>query len=141
MMTERDLNGREAIWVGRAMAKVSACDGVVASEQELIEEFLKDVGSTKTVEELIEEEFDVKRAAKELDEEVRGILIESCWMVALADGMVSEKEKRLIAAYAEALGVADPKALRERVIDHLMQGLSHVKNTDALVEVSTKLRK
>ena len=83
---ERDLSSNEALVIAHAMAKVSACDGVDDREKELIEAFLKDVGSDKSFDELVKEDFDASAAAKDLDTELRQMLMEGAWMVAFADG-------------------------------------------------------
>ena len=137
--SERDLNAAEALLIARAMVKVSASDGVDERERQLIGEFLKDIGTDKSFDDLSKEDFNVEAAKGELEPEVRLMMIEGCWLVAFADGKVTEIEKEIIGKYAAALEEENVETIREQVLDKFIQSLSHIKNIEALAEVTKRL--
>jgi tellurite resistance protein len=140
--TQREPTKKEALWIARAMARVSAVDGVDVRERALIEGFLEDISSDESFAKLVRAKFDVKAARRALKADMRELLIESCWLVALADQKVSSSERKLINDLAASLDVSPERviAIRERVIDSFMRELAHVHNVEALAQIANDLR-
>jgi hypothetical protein len=60
--------------------------------------------------------------------------------MAFADGNVSEQESKLVRTYADALALTSELAtLEAEVKDYLLSQLSHIHNTEAVLEIAKKL--
>jgi len=129
----------------RAMYAVAKADGVHDAELVMLRGFYDDcaraTNALTSFDQLLRIPFDEMEAARILDnDERRSALLQSCVMLAYADGRYSAGERACVRAFADALGMA-PAALatlEAAVADSLMAQLAKVSNLDALREVAAE---
>lgn len=107
--SEIELSLDQATVIARAMLDVAASDGVHERERALIDDFYAgcaaDAGAKGA--DLAEGSFDLDDARGLLSSDgSRLALVQSCYMLALADGAISGQEEARIAEISDALGVS-----------------------------------
>ena len=131
-----ELSAGQATAMGRAMLAVARADGSAdPREVALIEELA-------TLDAAAPDPSPAEVAGAFVDEAGRDLLVKSLILVALVDGTWSDAEKAVVASYAGACGVSDAKLEEQAsaVKAFLMAPLLPLSNTDAVVEVSRKLK-
>jgi len=130
----------------RAMHEVAQSDGMHDAERVMLRGFYdacqQDARALATFDELIATPFDVAGAKDLFDNDARrAALLQSCVLLAYADGKYSEGERARVLAFAHAVGVDERGllAIEGGVADHLMQQISRIDNVDALKEVAAEL--
>lgn len=136
LFTDVELNAGQAEVMGRAMLAVARADGSADLREVALIEELGPVDATAPDPEPAEV------AATFLEAPSRELLLRSLVLVALVDGDYSDAEKALVASYADACAVppARLEELASGVKAFLMAPLLSLSNTDAVVEVSRKLK-
>lgn len=74
--------------------------------------------------------------------ELRRLFLKTAMLLAYTDGSYGPGEAKSINEFARALGAGEPelRLLETQVKEYLLGQLSHLENTDALVEVSKELK-
>ncbi len=98
------LSADEVVAIASAMHDVAKADGVHPTEEELIGEFLDELGSDLGEEVSLVEMSPRTLAERVADPEVRRLALQCLVLLAMADGKVSPEEAALNRKYAEALG-------------------------------------
>ena len=130
----------------RAMHEVALSDGMHDAERVMLRGFYdacqEDARALTSFDELVSTPFDAAGAKELFDTPARrGALLQSCILLAYADGKYSDGERRQVQSYADAVGM-DAKellTLEMGVADHLMQQISRIDNVDALKQVAAEL--
>lgn len=141
---ETPLNPSQAEAIARGLFALAKADGLHIRETSLIAAFWGETGGSERAlselenrDDITTEELSSALASKEL----RHIFMKTALLLAFADGEVSAKESAVVLSYSEALGLgADLPVLEEQVKEFLMGQLAHIHNTEALVEISKKLK-
>jgi uncharacterized tellurite resistance protein B-like protein len=127
----------------RGMYDLAKVDGVHASEMVMLRGFYqqcqREANALTTFDELIAVPFDLEAAAEVLDTaERKTAFIQSCLLLAYADGRYSSAEQTQIRKFAQALGLAGEAftTLEAQVADTLMQQFASVSNVEALQQVA-----
>ena len=130
----------------RAMHTVATSDGMHDAERVMLRGFYEacqqEAQALTSYDDLIGTAFDAAAAADAFDtDERKAVLLQSCLLLAHADGSYSAGERKTIAGFAKALGVGAEQLaqIEEGVADHLLQQISRIGNTDALREVAAEL--
>ena len=133
----------------RGMYMLAASDGVHANEMALIEAFYKDSldgnytnGTEKSFGDLIKEDFNVKNAKKVFDTvELREGFMRTTLFLSLADGKLSDEEKKVLKQLASDFDVSDERfvELHTDTVDVFMQQFVDIKNNEKLAEISAAL--
>jgi tellurite resistance protein len=130
--------------IARGLYAVAKVDGVHEREAALVASFWADVGGGAGA--LAELERGATITAPELsaalsNNDLRSLFLKTSYLLAWADGKVTDAERKIIAEFSKALGVAAPDLgkLEVAVKEYLLSHLSPVKNTDAVVAVAKKL--
>lgn len=145
-LSEASLDLHHVQAIVRAMHEVALADGMHDAERVMLRGFYdacqEDARALTSFDELIATPFDAA-AAREIfaTAEQRSALIQSCVLLAYADGKYTEGERRQVKTYADAVGMSeiDLLAVENGVADHLMQQISRISNVDALQQVSAEL--
>ena len=144
--TELDIHHVQAMV--RAMYDLATTDGVHDTERVMLRGFYDacqgDARALTSYDELIGSRFDIATAAEIFDTpERRSALLQSCILLAYADGNYSAGERAKVKAFSDAVGVSAEvlKSLEDAVSDHLLQQISRIGNLDALKQVATELDK
>ena len=140
LFSNQDVNDQEALIIAHAMTKISTCDGVDAREKALISDFLSTIAGAPSFDDLAKSNFDIASAKKDLSANGAIMMIEGCWLVALADRAVSAVEKDLIKSFADGLGVNNVNEIRDEVIEEFIANFSTLKNVDAITELKEQLK-
>jgi len=127
----------------RGMYDLAKVDGVHASEMIMLRGFYeqcqRDAQALTSFEELIAVPFDLAAAAEALDTADRKTaFIQSCLLLAHADGNYTRNEQAHIGKFVQALGVTNDTfiQLEAQVADTLMQQFAAVSNVEALQQVA-----
>lgn len=130
--------------IARGLYAVAKVDGVHEREAALVASFWADVGGGAGA--LAELERGAAISAPELSAaltsgELRTLFIKSAYLLAWADGKVTDAERRVISEFGKALGVqgGDLGKLEAAVKEYLLSHLSPVKNVDAVAQIAKKL--
>ncbi|MBX3692178.1 DUF533 domain-containing protein [Dokdonella sp.] len=130
----------------RAMHAVAESDGVHATEQVMLRGFYEscqhEAGALASFDDIVATPFDAATDAAAFDTpERKAVLLQSCLLLAHADGRYSTGERACIASFAQALGVdaSTLGAIEEGIADHLLQQISRISNVDALRQVADEL--
>jgi len=117
----------------RALHTLALHDGIHEAERLMLSSFY-DIVRTPLDESTLAETFD--------SPELKTVFVQSCLLLAYADGHYTAGERGQLLAWAQALGLSDQQlgALEDGVSDHLMQQIAQVHNTDALREVAAKMQ-
>ena len=145
-MSDAPLDLHHVQAIVRAMHEVALSDGMHEAERVMIRGFYdscqEDARALTSFDDLISTPFD-RDGAKELFDTParRHALLQSCILLAYADGRYSDGERRQVQTYADAVGMGEPEllALETGVADHLMQQISRIDNVDALKQVASEL--
>jgi uncharacterized tellurite resistance protein B-like protein len=139
-----DLNQVRAIVQG--MMRVAHADGAHERELVLIREFYEscrnEVKGLADFHDLEQAPFDVQLAAEVLaTPSLQRSFLASCYLVAYADGQVSEGELAEIDKLVSELGIDAQLAseTRDRIKDLLVMQLAHSANVEALQKISAGL--
>jgi len=137
------LSPQHARAIAHGLYSLASVDGVHPAETLLVQEFFGAAqGEFGSVSDLVTP-FDTKQAAQVLDTpELKAAFLQSCVLLAYADGRYSAAERAKVAEFAQALGVreAERADIEEAVSDHLMQQIARIENIDALGEVAQELK-
>lgn len=130
----------------RAMHAVAQADGVHDTELVMLRGFYdscqQDAHALSTFDDLIATPFDADNDAVLFDTtERKATLLQSCLLLAHADGGYSDGERAKVAEIATILGVgpAQLAQIEDAVADMLLQQISRISNTDALREVAAEI--
>ncbi|MEO8672988.1 MAG: TerB family tellurite resistance protein [Tahibacter sp.] len=132
----------------RAMHELAVTDGVHDTERVMLRGFYEscqqDAAALTSFDDLIATPFDLASVAASFDTpERKGALLQSCLLLAHADGSYSAGERAKVQQFARQLGVSSEELhnLEESVADYLVQQISRISNIDALQEVAAKMAK
>src|SRR5262249_1585292 len=135
---QTELSQSEAEAIAQGLFAVARADGLHPREGALIADFYQDavagdVTASLASLERLPDPTGPQLAAQLARKEVRQLFIKTAWLLAYADGKVSDAERAKIGAYAQALevGDADSKRLEEGVKDFLLGQLTHLQNVEA----------
>ena len=128
------------------MHELALADGLHDAERVMLRGFYdacqEDAGALTSFDELIATPFDAA-SAKELfrTPEQRAALLQSCILLAYADGRYTDGERAKVRSLAQAAGAsaAEIAAIEGSVGDTLIQQISRISNVDALKQVSVEL--
>lgn len=141
---ETPLNQSQAEAIARGLFALAKADGLHIRETSLIAAFWGETGGSERALSELENRDNI--TAEELSSalatpELRRIFMKTALLLAFADGQVSGKESELVLSYSESLGLgAELSAMEEQVKEYLLGQLAHIHNTEALVEISKKLK-
>ena len=145
-MSDAPLDLHHVQAIVRAMHEIALADGMHDAERVMLRGFYdscqQDAGAMTSFNDLISTPFDAAQARDIFDTPARrAALLQSCVLLAYADGKYTEGERAKVKSFADAIGIpAGELALIEGgVSDHLMQQISRISNTDALQQVSAEL--
>jgi tellurite resistance protein len=131
----------------RGMYEVAKTDGVHNTELVMMRGFYEDcqreVKALTSFDDLIKLPFDLNEAKAVLNTDDRkAALLQSCVMVAYADGRYSAGERTKIQSLAAGIGVTAEALLtiETAVADSLMEQISKIRNIDALQEVAAEIK-
>jgi hypothetical protein len=131
----------------KGMHELAKSDGLHDAERVMLRDFYTscrdETGALADFDDLIRRPFDAKEAADVLNtSELRRLFLQSCVLLAYADGKYSAGERKKIAEYGKALGTpaAELAELEALVGDQLLQQVSKIENVDALREVAKEIR-
>ncbi|MFN3201708.1 MAG: SPFH domain-containing protein [Bradymonadia bacterium] len=106
----------------RGLYHVAACDGVDPREEEVIRQFLRQVGLPDDLTPLANATFDYAEAARGLNSMwLRRMFLSACRAVVLADGKITEAERDCMRSIAAALGLGEQLITQEalpRIPEH-----------------------
>ncbi|HEY0659960.1 MAG TPA: TerB family tellurite resistance protein [Lysobacter sp.] len=146
-MTQNDLSPQQARTIAHGLHELARTDGVHPAETMLVQEFFAaaqgEFGTAGDTSMLAATSFDVAQAAQVLDTpELKAVFLQSCVLLAYADGRYSAAERAKVAEFAQALGVpeAERADIEETVSDHLLQQIARIENVEALGEVARELK-
>jgi uncharacterized membrane protein YebE (DUF533 family) len=142
-----DLSNAEAQALAQGLYAIARIDGLHPSETAMIGDFYRDAVGDDAAESTLaslerESAIEPETLASILARrEVGQVFIKTAWLMAHADGAVSDGERAAIGRYAAALGLSDAANadLEEQVKDFLLRQLVHLHNLDAVREVARKL--
>ncbi len=131
----------------RGMYELATLDGLHPAEMVMLRGFYeqcqRDAQALTSFDDLIAVPFDLKSAAEVLDTtERKTAFLQSCLLLAYADGSYTSSEQAHIRKFAQGLGVAAEvlATLEAQVSDTLMQQFTGVRNVEALQEVAKETR-
>ena len=130
----------------QGMLRIAHSDGAHVRELVLIRQFYEscrsDAQGLAEFSDLEKAPFDAEVACEVLDTpELRATFLGSCYLVAYADGTLSELEATTLATLVQELGL-DAELVnetRERVKDQLLMQVSRSSNLEALKRIAQKL--
>ncbi len=141
---EIDLTQEQAEVIARGMYAVARAEkGVHERELALIQSFFGDVVGGRSISTLGGGvDLDPKSAAATLTGDASRLFVKSCLLIAYVDNEYGANEKKTVEKYASALGIkADELAtLEQSVREYLLSQLSHLANTEAVVQVARQLK-
>lgn len=143
-----DLSQAEAQAIAQGLYAIARADSVHPSEIAMISDFYRDAVGDEDAETTIaslarESTIEPETLATILArDEVGHVFIKTAWLMAYADGAVSDGERAAIGRYGAALGLSSEELgqLKEQVKDFLVRQLVHLHNIDAVREVARKLK-
>lgn len=141
-----DLDLQHVRVIVQGMLRVAHSDGVHIRELVLIREFYEscraDAKGLADFSDLEKSPFDVEVAREVLNTPaLKETFLGSCYLVAYADGAVSNGEANTLAALAQELGIdaSTVKNVSEMVKDSLLQQVARSANLEALQRIAQKL--
>lgn len=143
---EIDVNQDQAEAIARGLYAVARADGQLHErEASLIAEFF--ASTTERASDLgaLERAAPVEPANLALalpNRALRSLFLKTAMLLAYADGTYGTGESKVIAEYAQALGASEGelRLLETQVKEYLLGQLSHLSNTDAVVQVAKDLK-
>ena len=146
LMNPVELELRHVRLMVKGMMRVAHSDGAHPRELALIRAFYEgcraDVQGLAEFDDLANLPYEPGAAKDVLDTpELKSAFLTSCFLVAYADGGVSDAEGKAIAEMGRELGVDDATVAetRERVKDQLLQQLTGSANLEALARIASAL--
>jgi tellurite resistance protein len=144
---EIEIRQDQADAIARGLYAVAKADGTIhPREAALISDFF--AGTTDHVSDLAalerQEAIDGAHLAAVLpDRPLRHLFIKTAILLAYADGSYGVAESKLIGQYAKALEIddADMRHLETQVKEFMLGQLTHLKNVEAVAQVSRELSK
>ena len=131
----------------RGMYELAKVDGVHQAEMVMLRGFYdqcqREAQALTSFDDLIAIPFDLQAAGEVIDTaERKTTFLQSCLLLAYADGSYSSAEQAHIRKFAQALGVdtATLATLEGQVADTLMQQFAGVRNVEALQQVAKETR-
>jgi uncharacterized membrane protein YebE (DUF533 family) len=141
-----DLDLKHVRVIVQGMVRVAQSDGMHQRELVLIREFYEacrsDAKGLADFADLANTPFDAEAARETLDSQALKLtFLASCYLVAYADGSVSDAETKALDELVKSVGVdADTaKLARELVKDQLLQQLARSNNLEALKNIAKSL--
>ncbi len=129
----------------RGMYDLACTDGAHAAEMVMLRGFYdecqREAHALTDFDDLLKLSFDVAEAREMLDTpELKVAFLQSCVLLAYADGKYTPGERARIRAYAGELGVSPEmlESIELSVADGLMQSFTKIQNVDALREVAAE---
>lgn len=117
------LSADEVIAIASAMQHVAQADGMHPQEEELIADFLTELGQDLGEEVSLVEMSPRMLAERISDPEVRRLALQALVLLAMADGKLSPEEAELNRKYAEALGLGlEFSQLEDQVVSLVKSG-------------------
>jgi DnaJ-domain-containing protein 1 len=130
----------------RGMYDLACTDGAHAAEMVMLRGFYDDcqreTHALTDFDDLLKLAFDLAEAKRVLaTSELKAAFLQSCVLLAYADGKYTAGERARVRVYAGELGVASEvlESIEHSVSDGLMQNLLNVQNVDALREVAAEM--
>ncbi len=143
---EIELTEEQAEAIGRGLFAVAKADGNVhPAEAALITEFYASTTENPATLGSLERESQIQggQLADLLPgQDLRELFLKTALLLAYADGVYADGEKKLVSEYAHSLGVDDAglTAMEQDVKEFLLAQLSHLENTEAATEVAKALK-
>jgi tellurite resistance protein len=141
-----DLDINQVRVIVQGMVRVAGADGIHERELALIREFYDacraDVKGLADFDNIQLEPFDPAKARKALNSEpLQQSFLASCYLLAYADGVVSQKELDEIDVLVRELGIGEEiaKTTRDLIKDILVMQLAKSENLEALQKISSEL--
>ena len=140
---EIQLTPEQAAAIARGLYAVAHADGIHEQEATLIAGFWEEAGGSEHA--LGELKSHKPITGEELasalpSPELRRLFVKTALLLAFADGEVSARESELVREFTAKLHLGEElAALEGQVKDFLLSQLSHIKNTDAVLEIAKKL--
>ena len=136
VFSDVELDAAQAAAMGRAMLAVARADGAADPREVAL------IAELAPVDAALPDPAPAEVAALLPGERERELLVRSLLLVALVDGAYTDAEKRAVASYAAACGVAEARLeeLASAVKAFLMAPLLPLSNAPAVAEVSKKLK-
>lgn len=129
--------------IARGLFTIAHSDGLHEREAALVASFWAEAGGSRhALSELANREAigTAELAGVLATPELRRVFLKTALLLAFADGQVSTKESELVRHYAAELELAaELPTLESQVKEYLLSQLSHIHNTQALVEIAKKL--
>ena len=111
-----DLTSDQIDFFAAGLYQLAAVDGVDDNEVAFIQEFLKEAGREGQAVDALE--FDSSMLPWVFDSSfLRRVFLKACWALVKADKKVTPKERNMITAYAEELGLLNELATLEQSAD------------------------
>jgi tellurite resistance protein len=112
------ISADDAVTMAAALRDIAEVDGAHPEEhaliQSLIEELAEDLGEAPVLPKITPKEI----ALKLVDPALRSVFLQSALLLAMADGVISDRERARIREYASALSIPDAVyAEHERMIE------------------------
>lgn len=146
MLTNVQLDIHHIQVIVQALYDLAKTDGVHEAEKVMMQGFYQSCQAESqaltSYEQLITADFNPKVALAYFEtEEQKAALINTCVLLAYADGHYSEGEKKRIKEFAQALNISTAQLvqLEETVADQLLQKVSRIQNLEALKEVAKEM--
>lgn len=147
MIDHPDLSIHHIQTIVQALYQLAQTDGVHSAERIMLREFYdqcqREGGALTSFDELLAQPFDLADSAEDFNsDDLKIALLNSCLLLAYADGHYTAGEREKIRSYAAILNFSadDLAQLEETVADHLMQQISRISNMEALQEVAQELK-
>ena len=141
-----DLDINQVSVIVQGMVRVAGADGIHERELALIREFYDacraDVKGLVAFDDIQLEPFDAKKARAALHtDSLQQSFLASCYLLAYADGVVSQKELDEIDVLVRELGIGEEiaKTTRDLIKDILVMQLAKSDNMEALQKISSEL--
>ena len=140
---EIQLTHAQAEAIARSLFHIAHSDGLHEREAALVASFWAEAGgSSNSLSDLARRgPLSTEELTAVLDtEDLRKLFLKTALLLAFADGQVSGAESELVRKYAADLGLGESLGtLETQVKEYLLLQLSHIHNTQALVQIAKKL--
>lgn len=147
MIDHPDLSIHHIQTIVQALYQLAQADGVHSTERVMLRDFYDqcqaDGNALTSFDELLAQPFDLADNAEDFhSDDLKIALLNSCLLLAYADGQYTTGEREKIRSYAATLNFSadDLAQLEETVADHLMQQISRISNMEALQEVAQEMK-
>lgn len=119
LFTDIRISADEALVIAGALRDIAEVDGTHPEEEALIDELVREMASDLGDALKIPRVTPADVAQKLIDPTLRTVLLQSALLLAMADGVISDAERRRIREYATALGIAGNEYAE---IEHVIEG-------------------